>query len=495
VRHEPVKQELAARLDRRAREIVPRPRSCLLGLIAAAFASLMLAPAAAEEPAGSGAEPAPSLDSSEHPPFRAGLLDRQTLFDDWGDVRTALENAGIQLGITYSGETLSNLHGGLRQGTNYQGLVQVDLDIDGGKVLGRDGLTLHATAYQIHGKGLTAARVGNLLTVSNIEATAATRLSTLYVEEKLAAGMLSARAGLLAADDEFLISEYAVPLVNSTFGWPAAVGLNLPSGGPAYPLATPGVRGRAGIADGLTLMAGVFNGDPVGPGSADPQRRDPSGTAFRLSDDVFAIAELGYEVSEAKRPSGLSGTYKLGGWYHGGSFPDQRVDATGLSLADPASSGQPAVRGTNFGLYAAVDQMLWRHAARHGEWIGGFLRLAGSPADRNLVDFYVDAGITANGIIPGREYDIVSFGLAYAGISRDARRLDRDTRAFTGTDVPLRDFEAVLELTYQAHIAAWLIVQPDLQFVVHPGGHAAVPGGTAAIPDAVVAGLRTVIRF
>jgi porin len=82
-----------------------------------------------------------------------------------------------------------------------------------------------------------------------------------------------------------------------------------------------------------------------------------------------------------------------------------------------------------------------------------------------------------------------------ARISRDARRLDRDTRAFAATDAPLRDAEALIELTYQAHIAPWLIIEPDLQYVIHPGGHAAEPAGPRAIPDALVAGLRTVVRF
>jgi porin len=77
--------------------------------------------------------------------------------------------------------------------------------------------------------------------------------------------------------------------------------------------------------------------------------------------------------------------------------------------------------------------------------------------------------------LAGRESDSVGLGVAYAAISGDARRLDRDAFALTGVGRPLRDFEAVVEITCQAQIAPWWIVQPDVQVILHPGGHAATP--------------------
>ncbi len=43
----------------------------------------------------------------------------------------------------------------------------------------------------------------------------------------------------------------------------------------------------------------------------------------------------------------------------------------------------------------------------------------------------------------------------------------------------------------------WLL-QPNLQYVVHPGGHVPDPrdpSGTNAIRDAVVLGMRTMLKF
>jgi porin len=54
----------------------------------------------------------------------------------------------------------------------------------------------------------------------------------------------------------------------------------------------------------------------------------------------------------------------------------------------------------------------------------------------------------------------------------------------------------VLELTYQAVLAPWLVVQPDVQYVFHPGGGGARSADPAAtIPDALVIGLRTTLKL
>ena len=54
----------------------------------------------------------------------------------------------------------------------------------------------------------------------------------------------------------------------------------------------------------------------------------------------------------------------------------------------------------------------------------------------------------------------------------------------------------VLELTYHAKITPWLTVQPDFQYVIHPGGNVPQPDNpTQALKDAAVFGLRGTITF
>jgi porin len=124
-----------------------------------------------------------------------------------------------------------------------------------------------------------------------------------------------------------------------------------------------------------------------------------------------------------------------------------------------------------------------------------FLRASASPSDRNLLSFYIDGGAGLKGPLPGRADDVLTFGVAYAEISRDASALDRDMAA-TASGFPIRDYEMVFELSYQAQIAPWWIVQPDLQYIVHPGGNVRNPNDPAAvIGNAFIAGLRSTIKF
>ncbi len=80
--------------------------------------------------------------------------------------------------------------------------------------------------------------------------------------------------------------------MNATFGWPAINASDLPGGGPAYPLATPGVRVAITSNDKLSLMVGVYNGDPAGPHcTGDPQVCDDNGLDFRFDSPPLLMVE------------------------------------------------------------------------------------------------------------------------------------------------------------------------------------------------------------
>ena len=51
-------------------------------------------------------------------------------------------------------------------------------------------------------------------------------------------------------------------------------------------------------------------------------------------------------------------------------------------------------------------------------------------------------------------------------------------------------------LTYQWKLADNWFVQPDLQYIIHPGANVASPANPiAAIPNALVLGTRVTLRF
>lgn len=410
---------------------------------------------------------------------------------DPGGARSAAAKKGVSLCLTYTGEVLGNVSGGIRRGAIYEDKWELDLDLDFEKLVGWSGASFHGSALQIGGKGLSGNEIGNLLTVSNIEAPPSTRLFELWFQQNFLGDKISIRAGQLSADSEFAISDYAGLFMNATFGFPAALALDLPNGGPAYPFATPGVRVKIAPTDNFSVMAAIFNGDPIGPG------RNPHGINFRTQDPPLYMAEAKYAYKFGSGDDALPGAFHLGGWYHAGRFNDLRFDTLGLSLANPASNGIPARHEGEGGVYAMLDQLLYKVPGTEDNGLGMFLRLAAAPEeDRNFIDFYVDGGLTYKGLFPGRGDDTIGLGAAFANVSNSISGLDRDTRFFTGVNIPIHDFEAAVELTYQFQIVPGWTVQPDFQYIFHPGGHtAATPLGTRPIRDAAVFGLRTSIKY
>jgi porin len=428
-----------------------------------------------------------------------GLFEREKLSGDWGGARSRLQNAGIEFGVSDIAETLSNPTGGIRQLTTYQGLLTLSLNLDLEKLAHWAGASFYTDAYQISGRGLSRNAIGNLLAVSTIEALPSTRLHDLWLQQEFLKGQASLRFGQISLDDEFYISQYSAIFINSTFGCPDILSTDLPSGGPCYPFAVPGARLRTAPTTDLTFSAAFFNGNPAPPGPGDPQMRNSSGTNFLIGEGgSLVVAELTYSFDPEPISSLLLSDLKLGGWYLTADFPDLRRDSLGHSLADPMSTGTPAIHQGNFGFYLMIDKMVWRRPNTATQGLAAFLRAGYAPPDRNLISLEVDAGLTFKGLLPDRELDVLGVAASYARIGNAARRLDRDAVLFTGLERPVRDYEGVLEVTYEARLAPWWVLQPDLQFIFHPGGHVAAPSPAPMgrpIPNALVLGLRSSITF
>lgn len=400
------------------------------------------------------------------------------LLGDLGGFRPVLGKAGIELGLTYIGETFGSVSGGIKRGVVYDGRLTMSLDVDFEKLAGWSGATAHVDAFQIHGRGASANLVGNLMTLSGIEALPSTRLFTIWLEQRLFDERVTIRAGQLAADTEFIISKTAGGLINSTFGWPLLTAADTTGGGPAYPLATPSIRLQLKPAEELTLRAGVFAGNPGGSGcTINPQICNPSGTTFDLSGGTLWLAELEYGANKEKGSAYLPGDYKIGAWRETGTFMDQ---FTGV-----------LDRRGNWGVYAIADQTVWRRTPGEEQGVNAFMRVGGAPSDRNLITWYADGGLGFKGPVVERPDDVLTIGLAYGRVSNQAALADR----LAGPPAPVRDHEALVEASYNINIIPGWSLQPDLQYVIHPAGNVAKPTGAGTIPDALVLGLRTTLSF
>lgn len=421
--------------------------------------------------AAESATPVESREISRNPLIETGT-EREHLLGDPRGWRSWAVARGVHLQAGYIGEFFSNVSGGLERGAVYQGLGEIAVDVDVGKLAGAwPGSRLRSSFLYPHGRSPSGQLVGDLQTLSNIDAYDSVSLFELWVEQQFGDERFSVRAGQLAADAEFAGSDYGGLLLNGSFGWPAFLSGNALNTGPSFNRAALGLRFRAGIGESAYVQAGVFDGDSFDSAVGDP-RSNPHGIRWHLSSEqgAFAIAETGWSIHQGANATGLPATYKLGAWLHTADFPDME-DST------RSHSG-------NVGFYFAVDQMLWQeNGNKDVQGMALFARGGYSPEDRSAFEFAFDTGLHYRGLIPGRDDDALAMGFAYVNISDDVRRAERAAGAGL-----LSDHELAVELSYRINVSSWLGIQPDVQWIHHPGG-------SRAVDDAFVIGLRTRVTF
>jgi porin len=253
------------------------------------------------------------------------------------------------------------------------------------------------------------------------------------------------------------------------------------------------------------VFGAVFNGNAARPGDGDPQLRDNHGLAFRVNDPPWLIGQVRWSYDLDFGTGTLPGNFTPGAWHHTGQFDDQRFTAQGVSIADPNGSGIAAKLRGNFGIFAVVEQTLYRPPSVTEKGVSAslpgvtaFARIAYSPPDRNLIDLYVDGGIGVSGLVPGRPLDRFGMAVAYMRISDSVRNLDRDVRFFSSLPSPVRSNETLVELIYEAHLKPGWLLAPYFQYVFRPSGGIPNPNdptGRSRIGDAAVFGVTTTVRY
>ena len=172
-------------------------------------------------------------------------------------------------------------------------------------------------------------------------------------------------------------------------------------------------------------------------------------------------------ITEATFSPGTKTTrFKLGAWVHTATFTDVRDDAAGQPFA--LSGNDPRAYSSNHGTYGAIEHTLAGETGKAGN-VEFFVRAGFSPADRNAISWALDAGLGWTGPIPGRPGDVVALGIAHARFSprfSDSARLSDPAS-------PAPDFEQAIEASYTIKLSERFNLQPDFQFICHPGGSTA----------------------
>jgi porin len=416
--------------------------------------------------------PAPVLETNED-------FGDKYLFGDWCGARSELADQGIKPLALFITDPFGNVTGGRRRGFTEYDLLALDLILETDKLLGWSGGEFRIGFANSSGTSLSQRYVGNNFPIQLADvADPNPRLTYLSYTQSLFDDKLSVRFGRLTINsvygEEFAGSQYFKAFTSVAFDLvPLGIFLNAP-GAFGYPLTTWGARLKFEPVESFYAMVGCYNGD------AEIKEGESHGVDFTLRGPPFVIGEVGYRRNYGKDATGLPGNAKCGAYFNGGN-----AENFGAGLANQTSATVQA----RYGFYVLGDQAIMRWGGpaekRH---LGVFASFVCAPDQRvNQLPYFFDAGLVAYGVLPSRPRDFAGFGVAYGSYSGDLRRAE-EVQVLTNPTVGVQNWEMTLEWTYGCTVRPGLLVQPDLQFIINPGGN-------KAVPNALAIGVNVVFNF
>jgi len=422
----------------------------------------------------------------------------ENLTGDWWGIRNALADSGIDFVLNYTTNLAGNPVGGMKQGFTYTDNIYFGAEFDLEKLVGWGGGKLIVSGLDRNGSSLSQHYLGNQFTVQQIYGGQTAMFYALILQQKFWDDKADIKIGRFATGDDFASSPiYWLYMNNGIDGNPQALPVNATFS--AYPWAVWAARLKITPTKETSAMVGLYQA------SNRIFNRNYHGTdwSIRGNDGVMLITQLGWNPEFFKRevPSTAADKKSDGkqvaiAGKTGKSFKEPVLagDQKGLpghywfgayysTLEYQGYSGNDTAAGSSYGFYWHADQMIFQEGPGSDQGLTLWSAFVLSPQQNiSKLPFQVNGGAVYKGLLPTRDDDFTIFGIVYGNFSNDYA----DGQSAAGLGSP--SYEMVFEWAYRVQINKFLYAQPDVQWVVNPGG-------TGNIPNALVLGAQIGVTF
>lgn len=373
---------------------------------------------------------------------------RSTLTGDWAGARSQLLEEGIKITGDYSGETVYNADGGKQRGARYSQNLKLGAQFDLGKLLEQP----HAGKVQLtindrRGNNGSGDLVGNRLPIQENYGGLYTRLTELSYANTVLSPDLEVKLGYMAMGNDVgvLSSGVLCNFMNAGFcGHPLSMSGG--SGWSNYPNAHLGGIAKYRFNPSVALQVAAFKVDAASNGN--------SSRAWHLTPKDTTGNVLPIELIY-NRQGEMPGEYRVGYYY-------DTSDA-------PRIGSQKEVAGRD-GAYVLMDQTVWKSAADSSRTLHAFGQFANASAAASPFRRWYSAGLVLKKPLANRENDTVAIGYGRAVFNARSRDVQEQAALDSGRDFPsLSSGEGLVEITYGAQVAPWLVIRPSLQYIIEPG--------------------------
>ena len=392
----------------------------------------------------------------------------QYLLGDWNGKRTELAQQGIKFEANLLTDTAYLADGGRNEGadplTSAQLWLGTQLDME--KLAGWDGVTVRAVATARQGQSTSVRDLqGDAAQWANVQGTFGrgnqdSRLTELSIEKNYKEQGLSIKAGRLGLGMDFNVM--ACDFASTAFcaaqmgKWQGNIWMNTP-------VAQWGARVKQQLNPDVAVQVGVYEFNPDNGNGA------KEGQGWSLDTDNADGVTIPAEVIWTPKSlvNGLPGSYRVGGMYNtADDVANQKDVATGEG------------KNRTFAGWLAVEQQL-TSTGNGRQGLHSFANFTWHDRDTNKVDNSQQLGLKYIGLVDSQPNDIL--GLAVNRVHVNDRFADSR---------PVYDASAEynIELNYSYNATKWLMLRPNLQYVINPGS-------SNQVDNALVLGLTTRVIF
>ncbi len=337
---------------------------------------------------------------------------------------TELITAQIKPEVTYTGEFVNNMHGGLRRGSAYLGLLNFSFSLTPENTGIWSGGEIFLNAANSHGGTPTQTFIGDYQGISNIEAGTHSYIQELWFKQTLAD--FSITLGVQDMNASFMVSENGSSFINSSFGVPSAVSHFSPV--PIFPLTTLGATFEWQIQPRWKVQTALYDGNIQGFES------NPHNLDWKISrnDGVLSVSEIQFQQPES---SDMPGIYKVGFIYHS----RMREHDENEELV--------TVFNKRYSFYFNTDNEMYHIKNSLINVFTQFSSSHGAGIENNL---YIGGGLLCKKLFADND----ELGIAFAGSYFHHSAISEKT----------------IEATYKRYITENIFIQPDIQYIINPAG-------------------------
>lgn len=367
------------------------------------------------------------------------------------------EKKWLELEAVYSGLPWYNTKGGLETGFVYMDNIDLTAKVNFDEVFNwEDNLSLFVYGLGNHG-GRATELMGDFQVASNIEAVQTWRLFEVWIQQNFFNDRLSILAGLYDLNSEFDVLRPGTLFINSSFGIGAEYAQSGQNGPSIFPVSSLGIRMASFVGDRTRIRLAILDGVP-----GDPNNIESNEINLSSEDGVLIASEISVYTSKnftedqksfersyetRRRKVGREhDVYKkdkinVGGWLYSSEF--QTIEMT-----------SQFARG-NFGVYIGAQKYIPLNEQE--DYIAFFGRFGIANGRFNRLGSALSGGFVMSN--PISRFDD-NFGIAFSSGFNGSE--------FQGIQNSNETTETVIEFTYSLPLKSWILLQPDVQYVVNP---------------------------